>query len=50
MACDDPKRREFMNVAVGSTDELSVSGPPALPHLRISMMCRPSEKPQGRTS
>jgi hypothetical protein len=27
MACDDPKRREFMNVAVGSTYELSVSGP-----------------------
>lgn len=27
MACDDPKRREFMNVAVGSTYELSVTGP-----------------------
>lgn len=27
MPCDDPKRREFMNVPVNSTYELSVTGP-----------------------
>ena len=27
MACDDPKRREFMKVPVGSTYELKVTGP-----------------------
>jgi hypothetical protein len=27
MACTDPKRREFMNIPVNSTYELSVNGP-----------------------